>query len=249
MRSSLLFLLVVSLISVSFCWTLVWEEHFNGNSVDQSKWNLRNYFTHGPEGEIYLSDECYVSNGYLVLRSQQREVNGHKWTSCWLDTREKFAQQFGRWEIYAKLPAGKGMWPAHWLMPNDNSCWPTEGEIDIMEYLGNDPSKPLGPIYGTLHWSKDLVCSSNLASGGVYPANGVDFTRGFHQYAIEWYPEGITWFVDNHPYHTVNRTQFTPVHPFYLILNSAVGGSWPGFPDAETVFPQYHYVDYVRVWK
>jgi len=236
-------------VSVALGWKLIWEDDFKGASVDNSKWTIGNYLTHGPEGEIYMSDECYVENGNLVLRSSKRTMSGHDYTSCWLDTSNKFSTKFGRIEVHAKLPAGKGMWPAHWMMPNDNSCWPVEGEIDIMEYLGNDTGSALGPIYGTLHWSHGSTCGSNIGNGGVYPANGVDFTKDFHQYAIEWYPNGISWFVDNHIYKVVNSSDFTPSHPFFIILNSAVGGSWPGFPNAKTVFPQYHYIDYVRVYQ
>jgi len=243
-----IFFCFILFFSSNFGWTLVWEDDFNGASIDNTKWTIRNLFTHGPEGEIYMSDECYLQGGKLILRSQQRNVSGHSYTSCWLDTAGKFAQQFGKVEIKAQLPKGKGMWPAHWLMPNDNSCWPVEGEIDIMEYIGVEPSA-LGDIYGTLHWSSNGNCGSDKGNGGTYKANGQDFTKDFHVYSVTWDDNQINWFVDDQLYHTTNKTQFNPSHPFFIILNTAVGGGWPGFPDKTTVFPQYHTIEYVRFWK
>jgi len=241
-------LLLSLFVCLSYGWTLVWEDDFNGASIDQSKWTIRNSFLHDPEGEIYMSDECYLENGKLVLRSRPRVIGNHNYTSCWLDTQGKFGQQYGKVEISAKIPRGKGMWPAHWLMPNDNSCWPVEGEIDIMEYIGVEPGQ-MGDIYGTLHWSNNKVCGSNIGNGGVMKSNGVDYTSDYHVYSVEWTAAGINWFVDNKMYHTVSNSLFTPSHPFFIILNTAVGGDWPGYPDKTTQFPQYHYIEYVKFWK
>jgi len=250
MLSKFLFVFLCLCLGSVFGWTLVWQDEFKGPQINQSAWNVRNQFTHegNNELELYMSDDCYIQNGQLVMKSEARSVSGHKYTSCWLDTKGKVVQQYARVEISAKLPQGKGIWPAHWMMPNDNSCWPTEGEIDIMEYIGKDASQGLGSIYGTLHWSKG-ECGANSQDGGVVAPNGIDFTKGFHQYAVEWTAQGITWFVDGKAYHTTPSSMFGPNHPFYLILNTAVGGDWPGPPDAQTQFPQYHYVEYVRLYK
>jgi len=228
-------------------WVLWLTDNFN--SLNTSIWNVANNYYHDGNNEqsIYVADDVYIQNGNLVLRSEKRSYNGYQYTSGWVDTRNKVWQQYGKFEIYAKLPYGKGLWPAHWMMPNDNSCWPTEGEIDIMEYIGDDPSVPMGPVYGTLHWNS--VCYANSQSGGSRPANGVDWTKSYHTYSVEWDSSGTSFMVDGTSYWKVAASTFLPSHPFYLILNTAVGGYWPGYPDASTVFPQYHYIDWVKIYR
>jgi beta-glucanase (GH16 family) len=183
------------------------------------------------------------------------------YTSGRLDTRGKFAPTYGRFEIRARLPGGRGLWPAHWLYPQ-NRNWPMEyvmaeavaagkealipeerpwySEIDIMEFLGHEP----GVAYGTLHfYSFD---GQKRTSSGTWK-EGSDLTRDFHVYAVEWEPDAIRWFIDGRPFH--QTTSGIPHTPHYLILNTAVGGAWPGNPDATTVFPQYHDIDWVRVYQ
>jgi len=243
-------------------WKLVWQDEFNGKRLDTSKWNilLREQSKHN-ELQYYLPDEVYVENGMLHLRSRVRSYGSMKYTSGRLDTRGKFAPIYGRFEIRAKLPGGKGLWPAHWLYPQ-NRNWQMEylmsqavaegkerlipeerpwySEIDIMEYLGHEPNI----LYGTLHYS--TFDGQKKSSSGKWIGE-VDYSKAFHIYALEWEPDSIRWYIDGHLMHAT--TAGIPHTPHYLILNTAVGGAWPGNPDSTTTFPQYHDIDYVRVYQ
>jgi beta-glucanase (GH16 family) len=243
-------------------WKLVWQDEFDGERLDSSKWNvlLREQSKHA-ELQYYLPDEVYVENGVLRIRSQLRSYGSQKYTSGRLDTRGKFSPTYGRFEIRAKLPGGRGLWPAHWLYPQ-NRNWlmeyimmdavekgkeriipeerPWYSEIDIMEFLGHDRNV----LYGTLHY-----CSfdgKKLSTSGTWRGKD-DYTQDFHIYALEWEPDSIRWYIDGQLLHsTINGV---PHAPHYLILNTAVGGTWPGNPDSTTVFPQFHDIDYVRVYQ
>ncbi|HWR14418.1 MAG TPA: glycoside hydrolase family 16 protein [Terriglobales bacterium] len=243
-------------------WKLVWSDEFKGNRLDSSKWNVltREQSKHD-ELQYYVPDEVYVENGSLRLRSRVRDFGGMHYTSGRVDTSRKFAVTYGRFEIRAKLPGGKGLWPAHWLYPQ-NRDWAMERlmaaavaagderlipeerpwytEIDIMEFLGHETNV----VYGTLHYY--TFKGEKKATSGTWRGN-VDYTKDFHVYALEWEPDAIRWYVDDQLiYTTVNGVPHTP---HYLILNTAVGGGWPGNPDNTTVFPQFHDVDYVRVYQ
>lgn len=243
-------------------WRLVWSDEFNGKRLDPTKWNvlIREQSKHN-ELQYYIPDEVYLENGCLRLRSRKRDYGGMHYTSGRVDTSHKFAATYGRFEIRAKLPAGQGMWPAYWLYPQ-NRDWPMErlmaetvaagnealipeerpwySEIDIMEFLGHEPNV----VYGTLHYY--TFKGEKKSSSGTWRGND-DYTKGFHVYALEWEPNEIRWYVDDQLIHsTVNGIPHTP---HYLILNTAVGGQWPGNPDDTTVFPQFHDIDYVRVYQ
>lgn len=218
-------------------WILTWSDEFNGSKVDATKWNVYDRLnSYNNELQYYSPDEVQVGNGTLKLTSHRRDVKGKAYTSGAVNTLGKFAQPFGKWEIRAKLPGTKGIWPAIWLLPADET-WPPE--IDIMELLGHEPNV----IHMTNHW-KDSK-GAHQSKGG--PFSGPDFTKAFHTYAIEWEPGKIRWLVDG-----VERfvsTEGVPDGPFYLILNTAVGGDWPGNPDTTTVFPQTQEIDWVRVYR
>lgn len=215
---------------------LVWSDEFNGTRVDLSKWNVEDDIgKYNQERQYYASDEVFVREGHLVLRSRKRNYKERGYTSGRVDTRDKFSFTCGRVEVRARLPRGKGVWPAHWALPQDGS-WPPE--IDIMEMLGHDPST----VYMTNHWGEYPQHHNNL---GRY--TGPDFSGGWHVFACEWEPGRIRWYVDGVERHV--STKEVPVKPFFLVLNTAVGGYWPGDPDTTTVFPQYHEIDYVRVWQ
>ena len=243
-------------------WKMIWHDEFNGRTLDPKKWNVltREQSKHN-ELQYYLPDEVYVEKGALHLRSRERNFGSQHYTSGRIDTSGKFAPVYGRFEIRAKLPGGKGLWPAHWLYPQ-NRDWSMEvlmaqviadgkektipearpwySEIDIMEYLGHQPNI----IYGTLHYhSFDGVKKS---SAGKLKAK-VDLSKDFHIYALEWEANEIRWYVDGEKIHST--TNGIPHDPHYLILNTAVGGKWPGNPDATTTFPQFHDIDYVRVYQ
>jgi beta-glucanase (GH16 family) len=243
-------------------WKLIWQDEFNGTKLDTNKWNvlIRENSKHN-ELQYYLPDEVYVENGVLRIRSRIRKYGSQEYTSGRLDTNGKFAPVYGRFEIRAKLPGGKGLWPAYWLYPKDRD-WKMEqlmkdavangnersipeerpwySEIDIMEFLGHETNI----IYGTIHY-----CSfdgTSRSSSGTWKST-IDYTEDFHIYALEWEPDSIRWFVDGHLIHVT--TNGIPHKPHYLIINTAIGGSWPGNPDKTTTFPQFHDIDYVRIYQ
>lgn len=242
-------------------WQLVWQDEFNGKSLDTSRWNvlIRETSKHG-ELQYYVPDEVYLENGYLKIRSRVRKYGSMEYTSGRLDTDGKFAPVYGRFEIRAKLPGGQGLWPAHWLYPQERD-WimektmedavsagkerlipeerPWYTEIDIMEFLGHEPTV----LYGTIHYC--AFDGTRRSSSGTWRGT-VDYTKDFHIYALEWEPDSIRWYIDGNLIHAT--TNGIPHKPHYIILNTAIGGSWPGNPDSTTVFPQYHDIDYVRVY-
>eukprot|EP00026_Physarum_polycephalum_P007822 Phypoly_transcript_07890.p1 GENE.Phypoly_transcript_07890~~Phypoly_transcript_07890.p1 ORF type:complete len:503 (+),score=53.01 Phypoly_transcript_07890:3-1511(+) len=231
-------------------WKLIWSDEFNGDSLDETKWTARDQAGFSGNGEQEWNSPCQVSvaNGTLIIKSDPNTTHpGYKYASGYLDTSGKWSATYGRYEIHAKLPFGKGMWPAHWLL-SQYLCWPVGAEIDIMESI----SKPISQIYGTYHFG--ACCGCNTGNGSMFDSQ-VDLSQSFHTYAVEWNYTTITWFWDDVAYKvvdsaTVNKGKnFTfDITPHYFILNTAVGGDWPGDPDNTTVWPQYHYVDYVRVY-
>jgi beta-glucanase (GH16 family) len=169
-----------------------------------------------------------------------------------LRTKNKGDWKYGRFETRAQLPYGKGLWPAIWMLPTDHIYGEgtASGEIDIMELLGHEPNK----VYGTLHYGAEEP--NNISSGDSYTLPTGDFSDDFHVFALEWEPTEIRWYVDDTLYQTQDKWYTTnALYPapfdqrFHLLLNVAVGGSWPGSPDATTVFPQTMTVEYVRVFK
>ena len=242
-------------------WKLIWQDEFKDKKLSPKKWNvlIREQSKH-EELQYYVPDEVYIEKGSLRLRSRVRDFGSMHYTSGRVDTSGKFAPVYGRFEIRAKLPGGKGLWPAHWLYPQ-NRDWEMEwlmtqaitnglermipearpwySEIDIMEFLGHT-----NVIYGTLHYH-EFEGPKKSSSGKV--KGDADYTKDFHIYALEWEPDVMRWFVDGQLIHST--TNGIPHTPHYLILNTAVGGKWPGNPDETTVFPQFHDIDYVRVYQ
>lgn len=241
---------------------LIWQDEFNGRKLDETKWNVltRETSKHN-ELQYYIPEEVYLQNGKLILRSSKRDFGPQHYTSGRLDTKDKFAVTYGRFEIRGKLPSGQGLWPAYWLYPQ-NRDWimeqamqeavaggresqipefrPWYTEIDIMEFLGHEPKV----FYGTLHYY--TFKGEKKTSSVTYNAD-FSFADDFHTYALEWEPEAIRWYIDDKLVHTA--VEGVPHSPHFLILNTAVGGAWPGNPDSTTVFPQFHEIDYVRVYK
>jgi len=243
-------------------WQLVWSDEFDSAHLDTTKWNvlMRETSKHN-ELQYYVPDEVYLENGWLRLRSRRRDYGDMHYTSGRVSTDGKFAPTYGRFEIRARLPGGKGLWPAHWLYPQ-NRDWAMEqlmskavaegneraipearpwySEIDIMEFLGHEPSV----LYATLHYY--TFQGVKKTSSGTWRGD-VDYTRDFHVYALEWLPDSMRWYIDGKLIHST--VSGIPHTPHYLILNTAVGGQWPGNPDSTTVFPQFHDIDYVRVYR
>jgi beta-glucanase (GH16 family) len=243
-------------------WNLVWKDEFEGEELAPKRWNvlLREHSKHN-ELQYYVPDDVYLENECLRLRSRMRDFGSQRYTSGRVDTSGKFAPVYGRFEIRAKLPAGRGLWPAHWLYPQ-NRDWAMErlmaqavkdgderlipeerpwySEIDVMEFLGHEPTV----VYGTLHYH--AFNGEKKSSSGTLKGEA-DYTKDFHIYALEWEPNELRWYVDGKLIHST--TKGVPHTPHYLILNTAVGGAWPGNPDETTQFPQYHDIDYVRVYQ
>ena len=196
-----------------------------------------------------------MRRGNLEIIARKESYTGadgvqRDYTSARLITSGKFEQAYGRFEARIKIPYGQGVWPAFWLLGADDKQvgWPQCGEIDIMENIGREP----GMVHGTIHGPG---YSGGKGIGGAYSVNAGRFADDFHIYAVEWEPEEIRFYVDDHLY-TARRPSDLPAgtkwvydHPFYILLNFAVGGEWPGSPDATTKFPQVMLVDYVRVYK
>lgn len=241
-------------------WKLVLLDDFAGSSLDTKIWTAVNTDeVYNNELECYRASNAYTEDGNLVLEAAKRknEAGTKDYTSAKLITKGKKSWTNGKFEIRAKLPGGQGIWPAIWMLPEDDNIlggWPSGGEIDIMEFLGHETNK----VYGTLHYG-----NPHSSTQGSYKLPGTDkFTDGYHVYGMEWEPGEIRWYVDGQLYFTENSwysgntseaDYYTYPAPFnrdfYLILNLAVGGDWPGNPDETTSFPAKMYVDYVKVYQ
>jgi len=214
---------------------LLWNDEFDGNVLDASKWRAEDAaLTKNNEMQYYTPEDVWLDKGFLVLRSEKRPMGKRMYTSGLVETRNKFAFQYGRVEIRAQVPQGQGLLPAHWMLPA-SGLWPPE--IDIMEVLGQQPNV----VHMTVHWG---IWPDRKKKGKMFI--GSDFSQDFHEYAMEWDKNSIKWFVDGQQYLEVS--EFVPHEPFYIILNTAVGGDWPGEPNSKTQFPQDHKIDYVRVY-
>jgi len=217
-------------------WKLVWSDEFSGSSLDTTKWRAEDVtLVKNSELQSYAPSAVAIRGGMLVISSTVASKDGRAYTSGLIESRGRFARAFGKFEMRAKLPGTKGLWPAFWLLPADES-WPPE--IDIMEALGHEPAK----VYMTNHWG----VWPNTQHEGT-PFEGPDFTKDFHTFAVEWFPDRMDFFVDG--VKRATHAKDVPKIPFYVILNTAVGGDWPGNPDATTVLPQTFEVDYVRVYE
>jgi len=237
---------------------LVWSDEFDGpdgSAPDPAKWNHSVGGNGWGNGELeYYSDStqnAFLSNGMLVIQARHETVMGRDYTSARLNTIVHGQWKYGRFEIRAKLPNTQGIWPAFWLLPAEAHYgnWPASGEVDIMELIGSQP----GRVYGTAHYG-----NPHQSTGTYYDLpTGQVFSDDFHIFSLEWKPGEIRWYVDGSLYQTVNSWFTSGGGPFpapfdqefYLILNVAVGGNWPGSPDSTSIFPQSLYVDYVRVYQ
>ena len=246
-------------------WTLVWSDEFSspdGSAPDPSKWT----YDTGGKGWGNTELECYtnrlqnaqINRGNLVITAQQENApfvcsdgSTNSYTSARLKTQGLFSQAYGRFEARIKVSAGQGMWPAFWMLGKDitTAGWPTCGEIDIMENIGKEP----GTVHGSLHGPSTTTRTSDATSIFTLPA-GQAFADDFHLFAVEWERGVVRFYVDSNLYATFTESQWPAGgtwvfdHPFFIILNVAVGGNWPGSPDSTTVFPRHLLVDYVRVY-
>ena len=202
------------------------------------------------ELEYYTDREenVTVKDGVLRITALKESFEGSNYTSARILTQGKFEQAYGRFEARIQMPWGQGLWPAFWMLGADieTNPWPGAGEIDIMEFRGQEPTKILGTVHGPGYSGGGAVTKS-------YILKNDRFDTGFHVFGIEWGPEYINYYVDD-----VLYNQITPAKvpgkwvfdkPFYILINLAVGGSFVGSPTSETVFPQTMTIDYVRVYK
>jgi beta-glucanase (GH16 family) len=242
-------------------WVLTWSDEFDGpdgSTPDPKKWTVE---TGGGgwgnnELEYYTArrTNSRVEKGNLVIDALQEKFTGpdgvtRDYTSGRLKTEKLFTQKYGKFEARIRIPKGPGLWPAFWMLGDDIPTvgWPACGEIDIMENIGVEP----GTVHGTIHGPG---YSGEHPLGAPYALPSGNVADDFHAFAVEWEPKEIRFYVDGHLYETRTTadlpagTRWVFDHPFFLILNVAVGGGWPGNPDASTKFPQEMLVDYVRVY-
>jgi beta-glucanase (GH16 family) len=218
---------------------LIWSDEFNGSSVDSSKWSPLNLpdNVNGSQ-EYYLPQNAVVSGGNLNLIGKRESFGGKSYTSGSLSSFGKFSFTYGKAVARMQLPVGQGYWPAFWMIGDHASTWPAQGELDIMESIGQNF------VVGTAHWDNN----GHQSSGGT---SNVAVTA-FHDYEMEWTPQSIIWRVDGIQYYSVSsatNAAFLAPTKYYIYLNMAIGGTWPGNPTASTVFPATTLVDYVRVYQ
>ncbi|MFO7447354.1 MAG: family 16 glycosylhydrolase [Ignavibacteriaceae bacterium] len=257
-----IFLLQIILVCLSIHsvmaqeYKLVWYDEFDGTAVDLSKWEFQIGNGQGGWGnnerQYYRAENASVEDGLLTITAKQESFNGFSYTSTRMRTLNKGDWKYGKLEIRAKMPFGKGIWPAIWMMPTDNvyGGWAASGEIDIMEYLGHETNK----VHGTLHYGGSWP--NNRNSGKSYSITGNGFNDDFHTFTIVWEEGRFDWYVDSVLYQTQTNWYTTGYEfpapfdqRFHMILNMAVGGNWPGSPDSTTQFPQQFVIDYVRVYQ
>ena len=222
-------------------------------SLDLSAWTFEtgNGGWGNNELEYYTdrSENASLQDGKLVIHALKESFGGASYTSARIKTQGKKEFTFGRIDIRAILPKGKGVWPALWMLGgNINTVgWPASGEMDIMELLGHEPTR----VYGTLHYGS---LSNHGQRGDNYVLTTGSFSDQFHVFSVEWKQDQVSFYIDNNLYQTITKTDIGdypyPFNaPFFFIFNVAVGGNWPGNPDATTYLPQWMIVDYVRVYQ
>ncbi|MCD2340261.1 family 16 glycosylhydrolase [Ideonella azotifigens] len=226
-------------------WQLVWQDEFNGSIGPDWVFETGGGGWGNNELEYYRKENATIENGNLVITAKREDYGGYRYTSARMKTQGKKSFKFGRIEARIKAPSSLGMWPAFWALgSNINTVgWPASGEIDIMEHVNAESD-----VYGTVHW-QDLS-GGHAQYGGHTGAN----VTGYHVYAVEWDAKTIKWFVDGTQYHVIDITNGVNgteefQKDFFLLLNLAVGGNWPGFNIDEGAMPARMYVDYVRVYQ
>lgn len=239
-------------------WELTWSDEFDGAAgvlPDATKWtyDIGNGGWGNQELQYYTNRPENVSldgNGNLVITAKSESFGGSSFTSARIKTKGLFEQAYGRFEARLKTPYGPGIWPAFWMLGANNQtvAWPQCGEIDIMELKGHQPSI----LHGTLHGPG---YSGGNAITDTYSLLNDRFDSGYHIFAVEWDTEKIDFYVDGYLYQRISKStvntkgEWVYDHPFFMILNIAVGGTFAGFPTSETPFPQKMTIDYVRAYK
>jgi beta-glucanase (GH16 family) len=233
-------------------WKLLWHDEFDGTGIDSANWTYdigaggwgngeAQYYTSRPEN-------ARIESGMLVIEARQEKYEDSYYTSARLKTQGLQSFQYGRIEARLKVPSGDGLWPAFWMLGADfdGSNWPDCGEVDIMEYIGREPDLIMGTLHGPGYSGALGLSQWNRQEYAI--------ADDFHTYAIEWKPGQIDWYYDGEKYHSVTPAdlsgrQWVFDHPFFIILNLALGGQLAGPIGLDTVFPAHLYVDYVRVYQ
>jgi beta-glucanase (GH16 family) len=234
--------------------SLAWSDEFDGEFIDPANWTYDLGSGNGGWGNNELqsytnsANNSFVGDGKLFIIAEK--VGENAYTSARLKSIGLQEHQYGRIDVRAMLPKGQGVWPAIWMLGSNypDVGWPACGEIDIMELLGHLP----GTVHGTAHWGADWPNWTHQGTSiSIYPDH---FDQEFHVFSVEWMEDEIKFLMDDQVYFTINPSlmQGQPYpfnNPFFFILNVAVGGNWPGSPDASTEFPVFMAVDYVRVYQ
>ncbi len=265
MKSALFFLLLFLVGSICLSgqnWQVVWHDEFDGDSLDAGKWSYQT----GTGAEYGLTDwgnnelqyyrerNVTVGDGMLTVTAKKEYYRGKAYTSGRIRTIGKGDWKYCRIEFRAKMPLGKGLWAAVWMLPTDEvyGGWAASGELDIMEYLGHESRK----VHGTLHFGQSWP--RNEQKGIDYNLSTSDFHTEFHDFTLEWIEGEIRWYVDNTLYQTLGSGDWrtnggsfpAPFNQeFHLLINLAVGGNWPGDPNSTTRFPQDLVIDYIRIFQ
>lgn len=243
-------------------WVLIWSDEFDGDALDMGKWAYQTGtgVEYGipdwgnAELQYYQEANAMVGDGNLTIRAKKEFTGGKSYTSARIRTLGKRDWNYCRIEFRAKMPIGQGLWAAVWMLPTNNiyGGWASSGEIDIMEYLGQEPSV----VHGTLHFGGEWP--ANQHKGTSFELDSGDFHSDFHDFAMDWEEGVIRWYVDGELYQTLDDGDWwtaqgnfpAPFNKrFHLLINLAVGGNWPGAPDINTQFPQDLVLDYVRVYE
>lgn len=216
-------------------WQMVFSDDFQGSQLNKERWNP-DYPAGKYESQYYVPDAFEVKNGVLKIKAEKRKVKDRQYTSGIITTQGIFDQKYGLFEIRAKVPHGQGLWPAFWLLPTTkNYPW----EIDVFEILGHDTHT----VYMTNHWPGKN--GENNHDSKDY--TGQDFSDGFHTFAVKWSDDELTWYIDG--VKRAHTGEGVPQEKMFMLVNLAVGGKWPGYPDDSTPFPSYMEVDYVHVYQ
>jgi beta-glucanase (GH16 family) len=217
---------------------LIFSDEFNDGILNTSIWHTEYLWgrTNSNEAQYYVPDAFEFEDGLLRIRADQRNFHGFEYSSGILASYGNFAFTYGYVEFRAKVPSGQGLWPALWMLPDDRS---KSGEIDVMEILGHEPHR----AYTFLHFED---ANGNSVDEGK-SHTGPDYSQEFHLYAVDWSKNLIIWYIDDVEVFRIEHD--VPAHAMYLLMNLAVGGTWPGYPDESTSFPAYLEIDYVRVYQ
>ncbi|UII24824.1 family 16 glycosylhydrolase [Fulvivirga maritima] len=236
---------------------LVWSDEFDGDELNTADWTYE--IGNGVDGwgnqelEYYQEDNTTVQDGMLIIEAREEAQGGYNYTSSRIITKDKQSFRYGRVDIRAALPQGQGIWPALWMLGSniDDVSWPRCGEIDIMEMVGGSVENRDATVHSTLHWyaqSQDIKADYG---GSTTLSSGI-FADEFHVFSMVWDAQSMVFFVDDQQFFVIDiqPEDLNEFHEnFFFIFNVAVGGLWPGSPDATTVFPQRMVVDYVRVFQ